>query len=128
MSKETDAGFIKFGSRVDLFLPLNTKIDVKIGDKVKGGEQIVATANKMNQTSLDIQFKEAYKVISELSQDQFAPDLMLKIYAYYKQATYGDNNPEYIETNELDLRNGFKLNAWIQLRGMSSGKCQKRVH
>ena len=38
----TDAGFIKFGSRVDLFLPLNTAIDVKIGDKVKGGEQIVA--------------------------------------------------------------------------------------
>lgn len=38
----TDAGFIKFGSRVDLFLPLNTKIDIKIGDKVKGGEQIVA--------------------------------------------------------------------------------------
>ncbi len=38
----TDAGFIKFGSRVDLFLPLDTKIDVKIGDKVKGGEQIVA--------------------------------------------------------------------------------------
>jgi phosphatidylserine decarboxylase len=39
----TDAGFIKFGSRVDLYLPLNTKIDVKIGDKVKGGEQIVAS-------------------------------------------------------------------------------------
>lgn len=28
-------GFIKFGSRIDLFLPLNTKIDVKIGDVVK---------------------------------------------------------------------------------------------
>ncbi len=28
-------GFIKFGSRIDLFLPLNTQIDVKIGDKVK---------------------------------------------------------------------------------------------
>ena len=28
-------GFIKFGSRIDLFLPLNAKIDVKIGDKVK---------------------------------------------------------------------------------------------
>lgn len=37
-----DAGFIKFGSRVDLFLPLNTTINVKIGDKVKGGEQIIA--------------------------------------------------------------------------------------
>lgn len=39
----TDAGFIKFGSRVDLFLPLNTKIKVKLNDKVKGGEQIIAT-------------------------------------------------------------------------------------
>jgi phosphatidylserine decarboxylase len=29
-------GFIKFGSRIDLLLPLDTKIDVKIGDKVKG--------------------------------------------------------------------------------------------
>jgi phosphatidylserine decarboxylase len=28
-------GFIKFGSRIDLFLPLGTKIDVKIGEKVK---------------------------------------------------------------------------------------------
>lgn len=30
-------GFIKFGSRIDLFLPLDTQIDVKIGDVVKGG-------------------------------------------------------------------------------------------
>lgn len=29
-------GFIKFGSRIDLLLPLNTKLNVKIGDKVKG--------------------------------------------------------------------------------------------
>ena len=29
-------GFIKFGSRVDVFLPLNSKIIVKIGDKVQG--------------------------------------------------------------------------------------------
>jgi phosphatidylserine decarboxylase len=38
-----DAGFIKFGSRVDLFLPLNTEIKVNLNDKVKGGEQIIAT-------------------------------------------------------------------------------------
>lgn len=38
----TDAGFIKFGSRVDLFLPLNTKLNVKLGDKVKGGTQVIA--------------------------------------------------------------------------------------
>jgi phosphatidylserine decarboxylase len=32
-----DAGFIKFGSRVDLFLPVNSKINVKINQHVKGG-------------------------------------------------------------------------------------------
>jgi len=31
-----DAGFIKFGSRVDLFLPLDTKINVSLNQKVKG--------------------------------------------------------------------------------------------
>ncbi|TXD48793.1 phosphatidylserine decarboxylase family protein [Polaribacter sp. IC073] len=38
----TDAGFIKFGSRVDLYLPLGTELTVKLGDKVKGGTQVVA--------------------------------------------------------------------------------------
>jgi len=37
-----DAGFIKFGSRVDIFLPLNTEVDVIIGDKTRGGETIIA--------------------------------------------------------------------------------------
>jgi len=39
----TDAGFIKFGSRVDIYLPLGTKIDVKLNDVVKGGETIIAS-------------------------------------------------------------------------------------
>ncbi len=38
----TDAGFIKFGSRVDVYLPIGTKVNVKIGDKVKGGVQVIA--------------------------------------------------------------------------------------
>ncbi len=37
-----DMGFIKFGSRVDLYLPLNTKIEVEIGQKVKGNKTILA--------------------------------------------------------------------------------------
>lgn len=36
-------GFIKFGSRVDVFLPLGTKVDVNIGDKVVGGKTVLAT-------------------------------------------------------------------------------------
>ena len=38
-----DAGFIKFGSRVDLFLPIGTKINVKLNQKVKGGITVIAT-------------------------------------------------------------------------------------
>jgi phosphatidylserine decarboxylase len=37
-----DAGFIKFGSRVDLFLPLGTQIDVKLNQKAVGGKTIIA--------------------------------------------------------------------------------------
>lgn len=36
-----EMGFIKFGSRVDLLLPLDTKIDVKINQKVKGGVTVL---------------------------------------------------------------------------------------
>ncbi len=39
----TDAGFIKFGSRVDLYLPLGTKIDVTLNQKAIGGKTIIAT-------------------------------------------------------------------------------------
>lgn len=35
-------GFIKFGSRVDIFLPLDAKINVKIGDVTKGGRTVIA--------------------------------------------------------------------------------------
>jgi phosphatidylserine decarboxylase len=38
----TDAGFIKFGSRVDLFLPIGTPIKLQLNQTVKGGETIVA--------------------------------------------------------------------------------------
>ncbi|MEM6736503.1 MAG: phosphatidylserine decarboxylase family protein [Bacteroidota bacterium] len=38
----TSVGFIRFGSRVDLFLPLNAEIKVKIGDLTKGGVTEIA--------------------------------------------------------------------------------------
>ena len=42
VTQGTDAGFIKFGSRVDLFLPLGTQINVKLNDKAIGGKTIIA--------------------------------------------------------------------------------------
>ena len=40
----SDSGFIKFGSRVDLYLPIGTNISVALNQKVKGGECIIAKA------------------------------------------------------------------------------------
>jgi phosphatidylserine decarboxylase len=37
-----EMGFIKFGSRVDIFIPLNAKLNVKIGDKTSGGQSVIA--------------------------------------------------------------------------------------
>ena len=37
-----ELGFIKFGSRVDVFLPLDAEVKVKIGDKTKGGVTVLA--------------------------------------------------------------------------------------
>jgi phosphatidylserine decarboxylase len=38
-----DMGFIKFGSRVDILLPLDAKINVKLNDISRGGETVIAT-------------------------------------------------------------------------------------
>lgn len=37
-----DSGFIKFGSRVDLFLPLDSDVKVELNQKVRGGESVIA--------------------------------------------------------------------------------------
>lgn len=42
IEQSSECGFIKFGSRLDVFIPLDATINVKIGDKVKGGQSILA--------------------------------------------------------------------------------------
>lgn len=41
VTQGNDSGFIKFGSRVDIFLPVGTKVQVKIGEKTRGAETIL---------------------------------------------------------------------------------------
>jgi len=42
VKQSQEMGFIKFGSRVDVYLPLNAEIRVKIGDRTKGGVTVLA--------------------------------------------------------------------------------------
>lgn len=43
LSKNDEVGFIKFGSRVDIFLPLDAKVHVKIDDVTTGNETVIAS-------------------------------------------------------------------------------------
>jgi len=41
VTQDMEMGFIRFGSRVDLYMPLDTKLNVKLGDKVTGSQTII---------------------------------------------------------------------------------------
>jgi len=43
VEQSTEMGFIKFGSRVDVLMPLGVKLSIKIGDLAKGGVTVIAT-------------------------------------------------------------------------------------
>jgi len=46
ITQGSEMGFIRFGSRVDIFLPLNAHIMVNIGDKVFGNQTVIAQLDK----------------------------------------------------------------------------------
>lgn len=70
----------------------------------------------MTPEEVDREFQKAYEKASNTSQ-KFPPDLMLKLYAYYKQAT--EHTSAYIPSGDNDVKNAFKLNALLQVKGMS---------
>jgi diazepam-binding inhibitor (GABA receptor modulating acyl-CoA-binding protein) len=71
---------------------------------------------------LDIEFEKAYK-ISSTTILKLPPDVMLQLYAYYKQATKGTNYQQ--PSGNVELRNAFKLNAWFQLSQISEDEAKK---
>ena len=50
VEQNTQCGFIKFGSRGDIFLPLDADIRVKLGDKVVGTQTLIARLNQADKT------------------------------------------------------------------------------
>ena len=46
VSQGDELGFIKFGSRVDIFLPINAKINVQLKQKVRSGKTVIAELHK----------------------------------------------------------------------------------
>ena len=74
------------------------------------------------EIDLNKEFEAAYLKAST-TDIKLPPDIMLQFYAYYKQATKGNNyeNP----SGDIELRNAFKLNAWFQLNHLSEKEAKK---
>ncbi len=71
----------------------------------------------MNEKDLDTRFREAVDLASNMTQASLPQDVQLRLYAFYKQATFGTLN--YNHSENSDLRNAFKTNAWIQISHLS---------
>jgi acyl-CoA-binding protein len=71
----------------------------------------------MSIEDLDIRFLEAVEAASNMTQASLPQDVQLRLYAFYKQATYGSLS--YNHSESYDLRNAFKTNAWIQISHLS---------
>lgn len=78
----------------------------------------------MNNKDIDTRFIEAVEIASKMTQASLPQDVQLRLYAFYKQATYGTLNFNHSES--FDLRNAFKTNAWIQISHLSVDEAKEQ--
>ncbi|MEY4963116.1 MAG: hypothetical protein RLZZ323_435 [Bacteroidota bacterium] len=71
----------------------------------------------MIENDLDKRFDEAVNEASKMTQASLPQDVQLRLYAFYKQATFG--SAQYNQSENFDLRNAFKTNAWMQISHIS---------
>ena len=77
----------------------------------------------MAEKELDIRFQKAVEIASHMTQSSLPQDVQLRLYAYYKQATFG--TIDYNQSSNFDLRNAFKTNAWMQISHLSSDEAKQ---
>ncbi len=70
----------------------------------------------MQEKDLDTRFLEAVAIAEQIPQASLPQDVQLRCYAYFKQATSGNNSQR---SSSFDLRNAFKTNAWMQISHLS---------
>ncbi|MBC5863289.1 acyl-CoA-binding protein [Flavobacterium turcicum] len=77
----------------------------------------------MTDATLENRFLEAVQKASEMTQASLPQDVQLRLYAFYKQATFGyldlKQNPSY------HLRDAFKTNAWMQISHLSAEEAKE---
>jgi acyl-CoA-binding protein len=78
----------------------------------------------MDAKDLNTRFEEAVAIADQMSQDSLPQDVQLRLYAYYKQATFGTLDTKSISTT-FHLRDAFKTNAWMQISHLSADEAKE---
>lgn len=71
----------------------------------------------MIEKDLETRFQEAVEVASKMTQASLPQDVQLRLYAFYKHATFG--TLELHQAATFHLRDAFKTNAWMQISHLS---------
>lgn len=72
----------------------------------------------MNREELENLFEEAFENAQLVPQETVPQNLQLILYGLYKQATSGSTKKNH-DQNPQDIRNAFKLNAWMQVKHLT---------
>ena len=78
----------------------------------------------MAENNLDSRFDEAVALASDMTQASLPQDVQLRLYAYYKQATFGTLNPSQ-GSPAYHLRDAFKTNAWMQISHLTPDEAKE---
>jgi acyl-CoA-binding protein len=78
----------------------------------------------MIEKDLDTRFLEAVEIASEMTQASLPQDVQLRLYAFYKQATFGTLDLK--QTSSYHLRDAFKTNAWMQISHLTPEQAKEQ--
>lgn len=80
----------------------------------------------MSEKDLDTLFEEAFENANLIPQESVPQNLQLVLYGLYKQATSNNSAKLLMYQNPQDLRNAFKLNAWMQVKHLSIDEAKQQ--
>ena len=78
----------------------------------------------INSSDLNNRFNSAYDVLDH--SPPISQDKMLMLYAYYKQAKYGDYKEQINQSDVSSYIQTFKNNAWTQVKGLTIEEAKQK--
>lgn len=77
----------------------------------------------MATNDLETRFEAAVTIASKMTQASLPQDVQLRLYAFYKQATFG--NLDLKQSSNYHIRDAFKTNAWMQISHLTADESKE---